>query len=115
MQGASPAKPASPSDWLKEKTTLHMANGGKPNRPLRPRGGGGPPGRRRRVVIDQGAQRPSAREQRQARADAAAQSRGPKAPVAPQTGPVSVESGVTIQEISQALGIKVPELMKFLM
>jgi translation initiation factor IF-2 len=91
-----------------------MANGGKPNRPLRPRGGGGPPGRRRRVVIDQGAQRPSAREQRQARADAAA-SRAPKAPVVPPTGPVSVESGVTIQEISQALGVKVPELMKFLM
>jgi translation initiation factor IF-2 len=91
-----------------------MANGGKPNRPLRPRGGGGPAGRRRRVVIDQGAQRPSAREQRQARADAAA-SRAPKAPVAPPTGPVSVESGVTIQEISQALGVKVPEIMKFLM
>jgi translation initiation factor IF-2 len=91
-----------------------MANGGKPNRPLRPRGGGGPAGRRRRVVIDQGAQRPNAREQRQARQDAAA-SRAPKAPVAPPTGPVSVESGVTIQEISQALGVKVPEIMKFLM
>ena len=87
---------------------------GKPNRPLRPRGGSGPAGRRRRVVIDQGAQRPSAREQRQARADAA-QSRGPKAPVVPQTGPVSVESGVTIQELSQAIGVKVPEIMKFLM
>jgi len=91
-----------------------MANGGKPNRPLRPRGGSGPAGRRRRVVIDQGAQRPNAREQRQARADAAA-SRAPKAPVAPPTGPVSVESGVTIQELSQALGVKVPEIMKFLM
>jgi translation initiation factor IF-2 len=92
-----------------------MANGGnRPNRPLRPRGGGGPAGRRRRVVIDQGAQRPNAREQRQARQDAAA-SRAPKAPVAPPTGPVSVESGVTIQELSQALGVKVPEIMKFLM
>ena len=29
-----------------------MANGGKPNRPLRPRGGSGPGTRRRRVVID---------------------------------------------------------------
>ena len=91
-----------------------MANGGKPNRPLRPRGGSGPAGRRRRVVIDQGAQRPSAREQRQARADAL-QSRAPKVPAAPQTGPVSVESGVTIQELSQAIGVKVPEIMKFLM
>src|SRR5262249_3462265 len=68
----------------------------------------------RRVVIDQGAQRPNAREQRQARQDAA-QSRAPKAPIAPPTGPVSVESGVTIQELSQALGVKVQDIMKFLM
>ncbi|MDX6481875.1 MAG: translation initiation factor, partial [Gaiellaceae bacterium] len=91
-----------------------MANGGKPNRPLRPRGGGGPAGRRRRVVIDQGAQRPNAREQRQARADAAA-SRGPKAPVAPPTGPVSVESGISVQNLSQALGVSMPQLIKILM
>ena len=32
-----------------------MANGGKPNRPLRPRGGSGPGNRRRRVVIDNAA------------------------------------------------------------
>ena len=91
-----------------------MANGGKPNRPLRPRGGGGPAGRRRRVVIDQGAQRPNAREQRQARADAL-QSRGPKTPAAPQTGPVSVESGISVQNLSQALGVSMPQLIKILM
>jgi translation initiation factor IF-2 len=91
-----------------------MANGGKPNRPLRPRGGGGPAGRRRRVVIDQGAQRPSAREQRQGRQDAA-QARGPKAPVAPPTGPVSVESGISVQNLSQALGVSMPQLIKILM
>src|SRR4051812_48182156 len=91
-----------------------MANGGKPNRPLRPRGGGGPAGRRRRVVIDQGAQRPNAREQRQARADAAA-NRGPKVPAAPQTGPVSVESGISVQNLSQALGVSMPQLIKILM
>jgi translation initiation factor IF-2 len=91
-----------------------MANGGKPNRPLRPRGGSGPAGRRRRVVIDQGAQRPNAREQRQARQDAA-QSRGPKAPVAPPTGPVSVESGISVQNLSQALGVSMPQLIKILM
>src|SRR5437764_14550483 len=91
-----------------------MANGGKPNRPLRPRGGGGPAGRRRRVVIDQGAQRPSAREQRQARQDAA-QSRAPKAPVAPPTGPISVESGISVQNLSQALGVSMPQLIKILM
>ncbi|MGH3009961.1 MAG: translation initiation factor IF-2 [Gaiellaceae bacterium] len=91
-----------------------MANGGnRPNRPLRPRGGGGPPGRRRRVVIDQGGQRPS-REQRQAR-EAAAARREPRAPAAPPTGPVSVESGVSVRDFSQALGVSMPELIKILM
>jgi translation initiation factor IF-2 len=91
-----------------------MANGGnRPNRPLRPRGGGGAGGRRRRVVIDQGAARPP-REQRQARQDA--QRREPRpAPAAPPTGPVSVESGVSAQDLSQALGVKVPDILKFLM
>jgi translation initiation factor IF-2 len=91
-----------------------MANGGnRPNRPLRPRGGGGPPGRRRRVVIDQGGQRPS-REQRQARQDAQ-QRREPRPPAPPPTGPVSVESGVTVHDLSQAMGVKVSDIMKFLM
>jgi translation initiation factor IF-2 len=91
-----------------------MANGGnRPNRPLRPRGGGGPGGRRRRVVIDQGGQRPS-REQRQARQDAA-QRREPRPPAAPPTGPVSVESGVSVRDLSQALGVPMPELIKILM
>ena len=90
-----------------------MANGGnRPNRPLRPRGGGGPGGRRRRVVIDQGAQRPS-REQRQARPDG--QRREPKPPAAPPTGPVSVESGVSVRDLSQALGVPMPQLIKILM
>ncbi len=91
-----------------------MANGGnRPNRPLRPRGGGGPAGRRRRVVIDQGAQRPSAREQRQARQDGAR--REPRPPAAPPTGPVSVESGVSVQNLSQALGVPMAEIIKILM
>jgi translation initiation factor IF-2 len=90
-----------------------MANGGnRPNRPLRPRGGGGPAGRRRRVVIDQGAQRPS-REQRQARPDG--QRREPKPPAAPPTGPVSVESGVSVRDLSQALGVPMPNIIKILM
>src|SRR5262252_6242458 len=90
-----------------------MANGGnRPNRPLRPRGGGGAGGRRRRVVIDQGAQRPP-REQRQARQDT--QRREPRPPAPPPTGPVSVESGVSTQDLSQALGVKVPDILKFLM
>jgi translation initiation factor IF-2 len=90
-----------------------MANGGnRPNRPLRPRGGGGPAGRRRRVVIDQGAQRPS-REQRQARQDS--QRREPRPPAPPPTGPVSVESGISVQNLSQALGVPMGKIITFLM
>ena len=91
-----------------------MANGGnRPNRPLRPRGGGGSAGgRRRRVVIDQGAARPP-REQRQARQDA--QRREPRPPAEPQTGPVSVESGVSVRDLSQALGVPMPKIITLLM
>ncbi len=89
-----------------------MASGGnRPNRPLRPRGGAG--GRRRRVVIDQGAARPT-REQRQARQDSQRREPRQQAPVQP-TGPVSVESGVSAQDLSQALGVEVPDILKFLM
>src|SRR5881275_1336223 len=91
-----------------------MANGGnRPNRPLRPRGGGGAGGRRRRVVIDQGGARPS-REQRQARQDAQ-RNREPRPPAAPPTGPVSVESGVSVRDLSQALGTPMPSIIKILM
>ena len=90
-----------------------MANGGnRPNRPLRPRGGGGAGGRRRRVVIDQGGQRPS-REQRQARQDS--QRREPRPPAPPPTGPVSVESGVSVRDLSQALGVPMPKIITLLM
>jgi translation initiation factor IF-2 len=91
-----------------------MANGGnRPNRPLRPRGGGGAGGgRRRRVVIDQGGARPS-REQRQARQDS--RPREPRAPAPPPTGPVSVESGVSVRDLSQALGVPMPTIIKILM
>src|SRR5213082_2899508 len=90
-----------------------MANGGnRPNRPLRPRGGGGPGNRRRRVVIDQGGARPS-REQRQARQDS--QRREPRPPAPPPTGPVSVESGVSVRDLSQALGVPMPNIIKILM
>jgi translation initiation factor IF-2 len=86
-----------------------MANG--PKRPVRPRHAGGG-GRKRRVVIDTGAGRPQqgARQARD-RTDRPAK----QTPVAPPTGPVAVESGVTVGELSQALGVKVPEIIKFLM
>src|SRR5918998_6362834 len=86
----------------------------RPNRPMRPRGGAGGPGRRRRVVIDTGAARPrqDGRQQRGRPSDAP-----PKQPreITPPTGPVTVESGVTVRDLSQALGVQMPELIKILM
>jgi translation initiation factor IF-2 len=93
-----------------------MPNGGnRPNRPLRPRGGGGAGGRRRRVVIDNQAARPR-QDGRQARGRNEGPPREPRttAPVQP-TGPVTVESGVTVRDFSQALGVPMPELIKILM
>src|SRR5215470_445147 len=84
-------------------------------RPIRPRGGGGPGNRRRRVVIEGGGGRPGA-GQRQRPGDRPAE-RGPRQPrevVAP-TGPVTVESGVTLRDFSQALGVAMPQIIKLLM
>src|SRR5581483_4801750 len=90
-----------------------MANGGKPNRPLRPRGGGGPGNRRRRVVIDNQAARP--RDARQARGRDETRRETPRQPAAPPTGPVSVESGVSVRDFSQALGVPMQNIIKSLM
>jgi translation initiation factor IF-2 len=90
-----------------------MADGrNRPNRPIRPRGGSA--GRKRRVVIEGGGAR--SREGRQPRD----RSGGPatprqQQPVAQPTGPVSVESGVTVKDLSQALGVPMGELIKILM
>src|SRR5918996_1357245 len=89
-----------------------MANGpNRPNRPIRPRGGG-PSGRKRRVVIEGGAAR-----QRDARAARERQEARPKQqqPTAPPTGPVTVQSGVTVRDLSQALGVPMPRIIMFLM
>ena len=89
-----------------------MSSGGpnRPNRPIRPRQG--PGGRKRRVVIDSPNARPGDRN-RQGRGRAE-ESRGPKqAPVMP-TGPVTVESGVSVKELSQALGVPVPKIITIL-
>src|SRR5437763_7513129 len=90
-----------------------MANG-KPNRPLRPRGGSGPGNRRRRVVIDNQAARP--RDPRQGGRGRAGRPRRarPRAPAAPPTGPVSVESGVSLRDFSQALGVSMGDIIKIL-
>jgi translation initiation factor IF-2 len=93
-----------------------MPNGGnRPNRPLRPRGGGGAAGRRRRVVIDNQAARPR-QDARQARGrqDGSPRESRQQTPAQP-TGPATVESGVTVRDFSQALGVPMPELIKILM
>jgi translation initiation factor IF-2 len=85
-----------------------VSNG--PKRPVRPRGHAGG-GRKRRVVIDTGAGRPQpgGRQPRE-RTD-----RAPKAPPVAPTGPVTVESGVTVKDLSQAMGVPMPEIIKMLM
>jgi translation initiation factor IF-2 len=90
-----------------------MASGSnKPNRPIRPRQGAPGARRKRRVVIDSGAARPrpDARQARERPSDGRA-----KAPAAAPTGPATVESGVTVQGLSQALGVKLPEIITILM
>src|SRR4029077_7408592 len=84
-------------------------------RPIRPRGGGGPGNRKRRVVIEGGGGRPGA-GQRQRPGDRV-EPRRPRAPreVVPPTGPVTVESGITLGDFSQVLGTSVSELLKLLM
>src|SRR5579864_4718422 len=85
----------------------------RPNRPIRPRQGA--PGARgkRRVVIDSGAARPrlDSRDRRERPEGRTKQ----QTPVAPPTGPVTVPSGVTVRDFSQALGVQMPELIKILM
>src|ERR671914_785068 len=89
-----------------------MADGrNRPNRPIRPRQG--PGGRKRRVVIEGGGAR--SREGRQPRDRSAAGPPRQQQPVAPPTGPVTVESGVTVKDLSQALGVPMGELIKILM
>src|SRR5882724_2642537 len=85
----------------------------RPNRPIRPRGGTNAHGKRR-VVIDQGGNRPGG-PGRQGRGR---QEVGPpkvQREIVPPTGPVTVQSGVTVRDFSQALGVQMPELIKILM
>jgi translation initiation factor IF-2 len=81
-------------------------------RPLRPRGGAPSGRRKRRVVIDSQAARPrpdsrTPREPTKPRAEQ-------PAPVQP-TGPVTVNSGATVKELSAALGVPVPQIIKIMM
>ena len=92
-----------------------MADGkGRPHRPVRSHQG--PAGRRkRRVVIDAGAARPRPDQRGQRDGQARPQGDGARQPVAPPTGPVTVDSGATVKDVSAALGVPVPQIMKFLM
>jgi len=88
-----------------------MADQGK-KRPIRPRQA--PSGRRkRRVIIDSQANRPRL-DSRQARDRADTRPKQPREVVQP-TGPVTVQSGVTVKELSQALGKPVAEIIKIMM
>ena len=52
---------------------------------------------------------------RQARDRSSAPPQPRQAPAPPPTGPITVESGVTVKDLSQALGVPMPELIKILM
>jgi translation initiation factor IF-2 len=81
-------------------------------RPIRPRQAQS--GRRkRRVVIDSQANRPRP-DSRQARDRVDVRPKQPREIVQP-TGPVTVQSGVTVKELSQALGKPVAEIIKIMM
>jgi translation initiation factor IF-2 len=86
------------------------SKGNRPNRPVRPRQA--PGGRKRRVVIDQGAARPR-QDSRQARERT---EQRPKSGPGPQpTGPVTVPSGVSVKDLSQALGVAAAQIIKIMM
>ena len=85
----------------------------RPNRPVRPRQGAIGGHRKRRVVIDNAAARP--RDARQAARDRAeTRSKTPREIIQP-TGPVTVPSGVTVKDLSAALGIPVAQIIKMMM
>ena len=81
---------------------------------MRPRGGGSGGRRKRRVDIDTQAARP--RPDRPQRDGVKQVPRETQAqPVAQPTGPVKVNSGATVKELSAALGVPVPEIIKIMM
>ncbi len=91
-----------------------MADGrNRPNRPMRPRQGGGAGRRKRRVVIDSQANRPrlDPRGQREAPRQREPRTEAPP----PPTGPVKINSGATVKDISAAFGVTVPQIIKMMM
>ena len=86
------------------------SKGNRPNRPVRPRQA--PGGRKRRVVIDSGAARPR-QDSRQARERT--EPRPKSGPGPAPTGPVTVPSGVSVKDLSQALGVPAAQIIKIMM
>jgi translation initiation factor IF-2 len=91
-----------------------MADPNRPNRPIRPRQGA-PSGRKKRRVVIEGAGSPGGRPGDRRRTPDRSEGRvkGPPGPT--PTGPISVESGVSVRDLSQALGVSLPNLIKILM
>ena len=88
-----------------------MADGpNRQNRPIRPRQGAA--GRKRRVVIEGGSNRPNTR---QARNRGEAPPKRERQEVAPPTGPATVPSGVSVRDLSQALGVPAAQIIKIMM
>jgi translation initiation factor IF-2 len=80
---------------------------------MRPRQGAA--GRRkRRVVIDSSAARPPRDARQQRERTEGGRPKQPREVVQP-TGPATVESGVTVRDLSQALGVPMGEIIKILM
>src|SRR5213593_1693051 len=86
-----------------------MANG--PKRPIRPRQGAA--GKKRRVAIEGGG-RPRQDGRQRPGEPVEAKPKQPTTVVQP-TGPVSVPSGVTVRDLSQALGIPAAQIIKIMM
>jgi translation initiation factor IF-2 len=82
-------------------------------RPLRPRGGAPGGRRKRRVVIDTQAARPRPAERPQR--DVGKRERETQVAAPQPTGPVKVNSGATVKELSAVLGVAVPEIIKIMM
>ncbi|MGH3024230.1 MAG: translation initiation factor IF-2 N-terminal domain-containing protein, partial [Gaiellaceae bacterium] len=81
---------------------------------MRPRGGGGGGRRKRRVVIDTQAARPRPDRPQRDGVKQAPREAQPQ-PAAQPTGPAKVNSGATVKELSAALGVPVPEIIKIMM
>ncbi|HET6848028.1 MAG TPA: translation initiation factor IF-2 [Gaiellales bacterium] len=91
------------------KATVPAQEPGQPARHARPQRGA-QPGRRRRVVIDsQAGRRPGQKRDRSAPRPEA--KREPEVP----TGPVKVESGVTVKDLAEKLGISATKIITYMM